>query len=135
MSTVLCDIVTPESLLYSEEVALVAVPAAEGEIGLMNQTAPLMSTLRRGEMHVQPSEGGQPVRFALDGGYVEADGRKVVILATRAANLAEVDLEQTRANRIEAEKKLGAVGADDPHRAFLNEELAWYSLLETLLSK
>jgi F-type H+-transporting ATPase subunit epsilon len=133
-STFICDIVTPERLLYSEEVNFVAVPATEGDIGMHRKVAPVMSTLRLGEVHTRVEGSDAPHRFAVDGGYVEADGQKVVVLATRATRLDEVSLEQVREQRAEYERRVSTLAEDDPQTSFARGEIAWYELLERLVS-
>ena len=46
------ELVTPEKLLRSEEVAMVVVPGSEGDFGVMEGHAPYMSTLRDGEIAI-----------------------------------------------------------------------------------
>jgi F-type H+-transporting ATPase subunit epsilon len=135
MSSFFCDIVTPESLLFSEEVYYASVPATEGEFGVLAKRAPIMSTLNQGVVRVRREEGGEVQRFAVAGGYVEADGRKLVVLANRAAAVASADLDEVRASKADAEKKLTALAEDDSRAAFYRDELAWYTLLETLLTQ
>jgi F-type H+-transporting ATPase subunit epsilon len=132
MSSVICEIVTPASLLFSEEVYLVSVPATEGEFGVLAKRSPIMSTLKSGEVRIRREEGGEVKRFAVAGGYVESDGAKVVVLATRAADVGALDAEEVRDGRAEAEKKLASLAEDDSQAAFYRDELAWYVLLEKL---
>jgi F-type H+-transporting ATPase subunit epsilon len=135
MASLICEIVTPESLLFSEEVHFVSVPATEGEFGVLSKRAPIMSTLNLGEVVIKRDESATPVRFAVAGGYVEADGAKVVVLANRAADITTIDADATQASKSDAEKRLAALAEDDSHAAFLRDELAWYTLLETLLAR
>jgi F-type H+-transporting ATPase subunit epsilon len=135
MSTFFCDIVTPESLIFSEEVNFVSIPAAEGEFGVLAKRSPIMSTLNTGEIRVRREEGGESLRFAVSGGYVESDGSKVVVLASRAVDVSKVNLDEMRAARAASEKKLAALGEEDSRAVFYRDELAWYTLLETLVSR
>ncbi|MDR1184733.1 MAG: ATP synthase F1 subunit epsilon [Coriobacteriales bacterium] len=135
MSTFFCDIVTPESLIFSEEVNFVSIPAAEGEFGVFAKRSPIMSTLNNGEIRVKREEGGESLRFAVSGGYVESDGSKVVVLASRAVDVSKVDLDEMRAARDASEKKLAALAEEDSRAVFYRDELAWYTLLEKLISR
>ncbi|MDR3037273.1 MAG: ATP synthase F1 subunit epsilon [Coriobacteriales bacterium] len=135
MSSLICDIVTPESLLFSEEVYLVSVPATEGGIGILSKRSPIMSTLGKGEVRIRREEGSEPLNFAVAGGYVESDGNKVVVLASRAADVGKLDAEQVRTEKTESEKKLAALSEDDSRAVFYRDEVAWYTLLESLLSR
>ena len=135
MSTLTCDIVTPESLLFSEEVNFVSVPASEGEIGILSKRAPVMSTLKRGVVRIKREEHGETIAFAVAGGYVEADGNKVVVLADRADAVGRLDLEAVREAKAENEKKLASLAEDDSRSVFYRDEVAWYTLLETQLTR
>jgi F-type H+-transporting ATPase subunit epsilon len=135
MASLICEIVTPESLLFSDEVYFVSVPGTEGEFGVLTKVAPIMSTLNRGEVVIKTAQDATPIRYAVAGGYVEADGSKVVVLANRAADVKTVDPEEVSAAKADAEKKLATLAEDDSHAAFLRDEVAWYTLLETLLAR
>ncbi|MDR1014944.1 MAG: ATP synthase F1 subunit epsilon [Coriobacteriales bacterium] len=135
MASFLCDIVTPASLLFSEEVSFVSVPATEGEIGILAKRSPIMSTLRGGEIRIKREEGDAALRFAVAGGYVESDGNKVVVLASRAVGVDTLDAEEVRVAKEASEKELAAFAADDSRAAFYRDELSWYTLLQALLAK
>jgi F-type H+-transporting ATPase subunit epsilon len=135
MASFLCDIVTPASLLFSEEVNFVSVPATEGEIGILAKRSPVMSTLRGGEVRIKREEGADALRFAVAGGYVESDGNKVVVLASRAVEVDTLDAEEVSSARAASEKSLAAFADDDSRAAFYRDELSWYTLLQALLAK
>jgi F-type H+-transporting ATPase subunit epsilon len=135
MSSIICDIVTPASLLFSEEVYSVAVPATEGEFGVLAKRAPIMSTLKSGAVRIRREEGGEPLRFAVAGGYVESDGSKVVVLASRAVDVGTLNIDEVRGEKTDAEKKLASLAADDSQAAFYRDEIAWFKLLESLLNR
>jgi F-type H+-transporting ATPase subunit epsilon len=134
MATMICDIVTPEKMLLSTEASFVAVPASEGEIGFLPGRSPVMSTLRSGEIRVKTEGRDETLRFAVTGGYVENDGHKVVVLATRAANIADIDPATVTERLAETERTLSALGDADPEQAFHSSELAWYTLLDRLVT-
>ncbi len=134
-STMICDIVTPEKMLYSAEASFVAVPASEGEIGFMPMRSPVMSTLRSGEVRVRPEGSEEMLHFAIAGGYVEADGHKVVVLANRAVDISQVDPLLVKERLASFEQALATSEADDPERSFKSSELSWYTLLDKLVSR
>ncbi len=88
MAKLACDIVTPEAKLYTaDEVQFVAVPGSEGEMGFLYGHVPLVSTLADGNVRVQEEDGGPFRTFAIEGGYVQVTGKKVIILADKAEEL------------------------------------------------
>ncbi|MDR1088047.1 MAG: ATP synthase F1 subunit epsilon [Coriobacteriales bacterium] len=129
--TLVCDIVTPDTLLFSGEAVLVSAPAAEGDIGLMQQCSPLMSTLRRGAIRIK-DEHDQVTTFVVDGGYLEVDGFKVVVLASRAINLDRIDKDFAKSRIEQNEKRIAELEKDDPARAFAEAQISWQQYLVSL---
>jgi len=78
------ELVTPERLVRSDEVHMVVVPGTEGDFGVLEGHAPLMSTIRNGELLVHRSAGGEPERIAIEGGFAEVNERGLTVLAERA---------------------------------------------------
>ncbi|MBO6633362.1 F0F1 ATP synthase subunit epsilon [Parvibaculum sp.] len=84
------DLVSPERLLLSEEVDMVVLPGAEGDMGIMGGHAPVMSTLRPGVIDVDVQ--GQPQRrYFVRGGFAEVTPAGLTILAEHTVPLAELD--------------------------------------------
>jgi F-type H+-transporting ATPase subunit epsilon len=135
MSSFLCDIVTPESLIFSEEVYFISIPGIEGEFGVLDKRSPIVSALDNGEIRVRFKEGDDPIRFAVSGGYAEFDGSKIIVLASRAVEVSKVTPDEVRETKAVNEKALATLAEDDPRAAFHRDELAWCTLLEKLLSK
>ncbi|MDR2671835.1 MAG: ATP synthase F1 subunit epsilon [Coriobacteriales bacterium] len=119
-----CDIVTPDSRLFRGEALLVSAPAAEGDIGFMFQCAPLMSILRRGMVRIK-SDNDEIHAFAVDGGYIEADGNKVVVLASRAIDVATIDETIARERIAANEQRIAELADDDPAVTFARAEIVW----------
>jgi len=78
------ELVTPEKLVRSEEVHMVVVPGSEGEFGVLEGHAPFMSTIRNGELAVYRTQGGEPERIAIEGGFAEVNDRGLTVLAEKA---------------------------------------------------
>ncbi|MDR2714051.1 MAG: ATP synthase F1 subunit epsilon [Coriobacteriales bacterium] len=126
-----CDIVTPEGLLFSGEAEYISAPAAEGGIGFMYQCAPFMSTLKKGAVRIKKTMDSDAHTFAVGGGYVEVDGRKVVVLASHAIDMEKVDIAISQ-ERIELnEQRLAELADDDSRAVFVRQEIDWHrSLIE-----
>jgi F-type H+-transporting ATPase subunit epsilon len=79
------ELVTPERLVRSEEVHMVVVPGSEGDFGVLEGHAPLMSTIRNGELAIyRNGMAGEPERIAIEGGFAEVNDRGLTVLAERA---------------------------------------------------
>ena len=98
------EIVTPERLVYEDEVDSVNVPGIEGELGILPHHAPLVSTLGYGELRIR--KGGAEESFAIVGGFLQVRPDKVVVMAETADLASEIDLERAQEARREAERAL-----------------------------
>ena len=74
------EIITPESTLYTGEATYVFLPGSDGSLGVMNNHAPLISSLKKGIVKVKDSAGKEH-KFDVKGGTVEVFNNKIIILA------------------------------------------------------
>ncbi len=75
------ELVTPEKLIRSEDVHMVVVPGSEGDFGVLAGHAPVMSTIRDGELAIYRSFPGEPERIAVRGGFAEVSDKGLTVLA------------------------------------------------------
>jgi F-type H+-transporting ATPase subunit epsilon len=76
------ELVSPERLLSSGQVAMVVVPGSEGDFGVLPGHAPMMSTIRPGIIEVYATEGSAPsARYEIEGGFAEVTPDGLTILA------------------------------------------------------
>ena len=78
------ELVTPAKLLRSEDVHMVVVPGTEGDFGVLEGHAPLMSTVRDGELAIYKTAGGAPETIAIQGGFAEVSENGLTVLAENA---------------------------------------------------
>ncbi len=78
------ELVTPTKLVRSEDVYMVVVPGTEGDFGVLEGHAPVMSTIRDGALQVYKTEGAAPEAIAIQGGFAEVNAKGVVVLAEHA---------------------------------------------------
>ncbi len=78
------ELVTPEKLVRSEDVYMVVVPGTEGEFGVMADHAPVMATLKDGELAVYRTAGAAPDRIRVTGGFAEVGDKGLTVLAESA---------------------------------------------------
>jgi F-type H+-transporting ATPase subunit epsilon len=100
--TIQCDIVTQERTVFSEQVDFVSLPAAEGVMGILPNHAPLLTSLRFGEVMVRRERDEQ--FFAIGGGFAEIQPDHVIILADSAEHAEEIDIERAEQARQKAEE-------------------------------
>ncbi|MGI6104719.1 MAG: ATP synthase F1 subunit epsilon [Raoultibacter sp.] len=135
MSKLKCDIVTPTALLCSNEPYMVIVPGAEGEMGFLEGHEPLVSVLADGVVRLHLEDGGEVLKYVLQGGYVEVTGEKVIILADRACPLEEVDVAQAREDLSTAEARFSELSEEEAKSSTLDSDIAWYKAQITASEK
>ena len=125
MAGLVCDIVTPAAKLYSNDAYMVVVPGVEGEMGFLQGHVPLVSVLADGVVRIQIENGGETKRFALQGGYVQVTGQKVIILADRALPAESIDADKARADLAELEAKLAGMTAEEAALTTIAADISW----------
>lgn len=90
MATIHVDVVSAEGEIFSGEAAMVFAPAQMGEIGIAPRHAPLITTLRPGELRVKlPS--GEEQHVYVSGGALEVQPHVVTVLADTAIRAKDLD--------------------------------------------
>ena len=82
------ELVTPDKLVRSEDVYMVVVPGTEGDFGVMVNHAPVMTTLKDGELAVYRTAGAQPETIKVSGGFAEVGDQGLTVLAESAEEAA-----------------------------------------------
>ena len=99
------ELVTQEKKIFDEPAAdMVIVPAIEGEMGVLPNHAPVLTTLTYGELVVRKEDAEE--RFAVYGGVVDVRPDKVIVLADLAESSFALDLEMAQQARERARKIL-----------------------------
>ena len=88
--TIHVDIVSAEGEIFSGEATMVFVPGSQGELGIAPRHAPLLTTLKAGEVRVQ-AEGEEEHSFYVGGGALEVQPHLVTVLADTAARARDLD--------------------------------------------
>jgi len=83
------ELVSPEKLVFSGEVQQVDLPGAEGDFGVLENHAPVVTTLRPGILTVHTAGGAQ--RIVVLGGFAEVSASGLTVLAEVAETVADMD--------------------------------------------
>ena len=102
--TLKLEIVTPESVIYSEHVDMVTLPGSEGDTGIYPNHVPLMTKVKPGELVVK--KDGVEEFLAVAEGFAEITGDHVAILTDNAIDSANVDEAAAEAAKAKAEQRL-----------------------------
>jgi len=113
MTTIHVEIVSVEGHIFSGDANLVICPAKMGDVGIAPRHAPLLTTLRPGEVRVQ-ADGKEEVFLYVTGGILEVQPSQVTILADTALRAEQLDEAAADDARRKAEEALkGATGRED----------------------
>ncbi|GAB6179328.1 F0F1 ATP synthase subunit epsilon [Desulfotomaculum defluvii] len=104
------DIVTPEKVVFSEEIDFIVAPGVDGELGILPEHAPLVTALKVGSLRVQ--QNGKFFKVAVSGGFMEVKNSRVVVLADTAERADQIDVERAQAAKQRAEQRLGNKSAE-----------------------
>lgn len=89
-ATLRLEIVTPEATAYSEDVEMVTLTGADGEMGVYPNHVPVLTTLQPGELRVL--KGGNETFLAVGEGFVEVKGDSVSVLTDVALEASKIDV-------------------------------------------
>lgn len=104
-NTFMVEIVTPEQILFKNEVQFLVVPELNGELGVLKNHAPMIAALDMGVARYTDPDG-KVKKIALSGGFMEVIYNEVRVLAETAEHGSEIDILRAKAARERAEKRL-----------------------------
>ena len=113
-------IVTPERVVYQDQVESVTIPAREGEMTVMAHHTPLVSLLRAGELRVKKTD--HEVMMAVSSGFIEIrPDNQLIILADTAERAEDIDEQKVEAARKRAQDVLKQKDtlSDEEHAAVI----------------
>jgi F-type H+-transporting ATPase subunit epsilon len=102
--TLRLEIVTPQAIAFSEDVHMVTLPAAEGQIGIYPQHVRLITQISPGEIIV--TKDGQDRYLAVGEGLVEVTGTRVSIVTDMAIPADKIDEAKIQEARDRAAARL-----------------------------
>lgn len=77
------EIITPDKKVFEGEVKLIQLPGSNGAFEILNNHAPIISTLERGKIKIQDMNGKEHF-FEIDGGVIENKSNKIIVLVESA---------------------------------------------------
>jgi F-type H+-transporting ATPase subunit epsilon len=119
------EVVTPDRSLVTEQVDEVELPGAEGYFGVLPGHAPLLSSLKVGELWYRI--GTQTSHLAVAFGFVEVLPDHVTVLAQIAEKAQDIDVARAEAARKRAEERLSQPRPD------MDFERARVALMKSLI--
>ena len=125
--TLLAEIVTPESILYTNEVQMVVATTPKGEIGILPLHAPIVTTLAAGEVRLHFGDGAADWEyFSISGGYLQVHEDKVIVLADNAVAVSRIDVERAKASAELIKARLAELPPEaEEEREAMTRDLDW----------
>ena len=91
MAKVAFDLVSPENLIFSDEVGMIIIPGKDGDLGILPGHSKVMSSLRPGRVIVFGEDKNLLKSFFVSGGFAEINPEKCIVLAESVVELNSLE--------------------------------------------
>ena len=91
MATISFDLVSPENLIFNDEVGMIIVPGKDGDFGVLPGHSKVMSSLRPGRVMVYGEDKNLLKAFFVSGGFAEVNPEKCIVLAESVDEINEIE--------------------------------------------
>ena len=91
MATISFDLVSPENLIFNDEVGMIIVPGKDGDFGVLPGHSKVMSSLRPGRVMVFGEDKNLLKAFFVSGGFTEVNPEKCIVLAESVDELHSLE--------------------------------------------
>ena len=91
MAKISFDLVSPESLIFNDDVGTIIVPGKDGDLGVLPGHTQVMSSLRPGRVMIYNEDKNLVKSFFVSGGFAEINPEKCIVLAESAVELNSLD--------------------------------------------
>jgi F-type H+-transporting ATPase subunit epsilon len=105
-----CRVITPEEVVFDDEVDIVVARIADGELGVLVDHAPLVSTVEPGAVRI--SHGDERHIYATSDGFFKISENLVQVLVEEAVPASEIDVSEAESRVEEAERELSDISDD-----------------------
>ena len=116
------EIISPEKIIFSEDVKMVTLPSYEGDMGVLKDHISIITFLRPGITKVQKNDGSFEEFFVQDG-TVEYFNDSLVVLSASAINVKDLSKEFVDNLNKDTQNKLTDKNITDHDRYILNHKL------------
>lgn len=107
----LLEIITPEKIIYKDEIQEVIVPTINGEIAILPNHINLLTQVNPGELIIKKGTGQQ--YLAITGGFLEVQDNKISILAEYAVKAQDIEIARSMEAKKRAEKVMSEKSTDN----------------------
>tara|TARA_Y100001935_G_C17206882_1_gene458041 strand:+ start:256 stop:654 length:399 start_codon:yes stop_codon:yes gene_type:complete len=110
MAKISFDLVSPENLIFNDEVGMIIVPGKDGDLGILPGHSKLMSSLRPGRVMVYGEDKNLLKSFFVSGGFAEINPEKCIVLAESVEELSSLEksLVEKEIQQLESQNEMKA---------------------------
>lgn len=105
------ELVTPDKLMFREDVLAVSLPGREGYLGILPGHAPLLTELKPGQLSY--TQGTVTHYLFVSGGFAEVQPHRVTVLVEASEHPEEIDVERAKRAQQRAEERMRKAGAGE----------------------
>ena len=98
------QIITPEKIAYKDKADQITLPTGDGEITIMANHIPLISTMKHGELIVK--NDGKEIPMAVCNGFIEVRKNCIIIMTDIAERVEEIDEQLAKEAKEKAQNLL-----------------------------
>jgi F-type H+-transporting ATPase subunit epsilon len=109
-----CRVITPEEVIFDGEADLVVARIADGDLGVLVDHSPLVSTVQVGEVRIR--EGDEQHVYATSDGFFKVSENLVQVLVEEAVSAEDIDVDAAENRVEEAERALSEVSEEAEDR-------------------
>ena len=91
MAKISFDLVSPENLIFNDDVGMIIVPGKDGDFGVLPGHSKVMSSLRPGRVMVYGEDKNLLKSFFVSGGFAEVNPEKCIVLAESVDEINEIE--------------------------------------------
>lgn len=108
MATIKLEIVSPDKVVYTADIAMLIVRSTGGELGILPHHAPLVTGLEPHAMRVRFGADRDEQLIAVAGGFMEVTPEKISVLATAAEQPIDIDINRAKEAYARAKERIGS---------------------------
>lgn len=102
--TIKLEVITPQRVVYSQEINVLVAPAIDGNIGILANHTPLITGLKTGVLQVKKDE--EKLKISISKGFMEVKEQQINIVVRTAELADEIDINRAKSARKRAEERL-----------------------------
>ena len=105
------EAITPSGIIFQTTAEFLMLRTTSGDLGIMANHMPLVTELTYGEMVVKTGQG--EIRYYVQGGFLEINKEKVLILGDEIIESSQIDVERARKDKEREETRLSKLKEEE----------------------